>query len=379
MTPRRVSNVLVVIVFLAVVGGYGAVGLVKTVRERARWAMIRFVPWRLAPTWLEARFAERLPLRLAVAGWHGRAKAEWLHVSPTPRVLLGRQGWLYYNQSAEPGAVPPDDPAFPERLDRWAGALSARRAWLERRGIKYLIVLVPDKRSIYPEFVPRFAHHRGPPGVDELMVRCAGDPELTVLDLRPTLRALKSDGPVFWHTDTHWCPAGMRAGYAATATALARLFPVVGPPSPTGPERRVHIAGGDLARLIGSAERMPEEAPYWEWLTPPRARLVAETGEFQTDPMLAHVRPQVWVNDAPHLPRLLLLGDSFASEEFCAQLAEHCSRLVKVGSYASQEDLIERERPDVVIFEFTERMLETFVPRRPSSSLQHPDLLRVGK
>src|SRR5947209_20006577 len=188
MTPRRVANVLVVIVFLAVVGGYGAVGLVKTVRERARWAMIRFVPWRLAPTWLEARFAERLPLRLAVAGWHGRAKAEWLHVSPTPRVLLGRQGWLYYNQSAEPGAVPPDDRSFPERLDRWAEALSARRAWLERRGIKYLVVLVPDKRSIYPEFVPRFARRRRPPGLDELLVRCGGDPELAVLDLRPTLR-----------------------------------------------------------------------------------------------------------------------------------------------------------------------------------------------
>jgi hypothetical protein len=378
MTPRKLANVLVVAIFLAAVGGYGGLSVGNALRDRARLVLARFASWRQLPGWVESHFTEHLVERTTIAGWNGRAKTRWLRASPSPRVLLGRDGWLFYNPTAEPGDVPPDNPSFPERLERWAAALSARRAWLAERGISYLVVLAPDKQSIYPEYVPRFVRRAS--SFDDLLVRLEKDTELEVLDLRPTLRAAALAGPVFWRTDTHWNPFGAYRGYASTVYTLGHSFPTMATLSPLAfAIRRTHSGGGDLARLIGLSGRMPEDAWRYDMLAPPRARLVDDGGEFRSDPRLTHVRPQVWVNDTSEGPRVLLLGDSFADETYCSLLAENCSRLVKVGSYAGQEELIERERPDVVVFEFAERILQTYVPRPPAASFQHADFLRVGK
>jgi hypothetical protein len=367
MTPRTIANVCVIAIFLATVGGYGGLSLGNAVRDRTWPALARFVPWRQLPGRAEEQFTEHLLGRTVIARWNGRAKTDWFKVSPSPRVLRGRDGWLFYNSAAEPGAVAPDDRSFPERLDRWATALSARRAWLTERDIHFLVVLAPDKQSIYPEYVPAFARH-GAGGLDQLLVRLGADCELNVLDLRPTLRAAAPAGSVYWRTDTHWNPAGAYLGYVATVNALARSFPVMNPLLHSAfASRPIHSGGGDLARLIGLNGQMPENASRYDVLTPARARLVDEGAELRSDQRLSHVRPQVWVNDSSDGPKVLLLGDSFADDTYCSLLAEHCSRLVKVGSYAGQEELIERERPDVVVFEFAERVLQTYVPRPPAA------------
>jgi hypothetical protein len=364
MNSRRVADAAIVGLFLAITAGYGGASLRNALTDAAKSAEGGAVSWKLWPAWAEKYFTDHLAIRDAVVAWHGRIKAEWLRSSPNPQVLLGRGGWLFYNQSALAGTLSPGDPAFTERVDRWAAALSARRAWLAERGIRYLVVLAPDKQSIYPDYLPRFARRHGPTGLDDLLVRCSCDPELSILDLRPTLRAARPAGPVYWHTDTHWSPTGAYLGYGATVTALGRWFPTMTPLPPTAfAARPMHSCGGDLARLIGLLGRMPEDAPRLEPLTPAHARLVNDAAELRSEPQLTHVRPQVWVNDTPDRPRVLLLGDSFADEAYCSLLAEHCGRLVKVGSYGSQEALIERERPDVVVFEFVERTLEGYVPR----------------
>jgi alginate O-acetyltransferase complex protein AlgJ len=363
---RRVADATLVSLFLLAIAGYGGASLRNAITDSAKLAEGRTLPWKFWPTWAEKYFSEHLAVRDAVVSWHGRIKAEWLRTSPNPEVWLGRDGWLFYNQSAKAGAVSPGDPNFPDRLDHWADALSARRAWLAERGIKYLVVLAPNKQSVYSEYVPRFARRRGPTGLDELLVRCGRDPELNILDLRPALRDARTAGPVYWHTDTHWNAAGTYAGYISTVAALGRWYPAMAPlPPTTFVPRPVQTSGGDLSRMIGLPGRMPDEGISLERLTPARARLVNELADFHSDLLLAHVPPQVWVNDLVGGPRVLLLGDSFANDEYCSLLAEHCGGLVKVGSYAGQQALIERERPDVVVFEFVERTLEHVTLRGP--------------
>src|SRR5437868_10068018 len=171
MTTRRVTDAILVGFFLTTIAGYGGASLRNAVADRAKLAEGRALPWKFWPTWAEKYFSEHLAVRDAVIACHGRIKAEWLRTSPNPQVWLGRGGWLFFNQAAVAGAVSPGDPAFADRLDRWAEALSARRAWLAKRGINYLIVLAPDKQSVYPEYVPRFARRHGPTGLDELLLR----------------------------------------------------------------------------------------------------------------------------------------------------------------------------------------------------------------
>jgi hypothetical protein len=366
MTPRNAANTVLVGLFLTCLGGYAAASLHNAVADGGGLWEAFDQPWRSLAARVEAHFNTHLAGRDAIVTAHARLKTDWLGTSPNPKVWLGRDGWLFFNHAAEPGFLPPHDPGLPARLDRWAAALSARRTWLAERGIHYLVVAAPDKQSIYPDFLPRLARRRGPSPLDELLERCRHDPDLALLDLREPLRAARPAGTLYRLADSHWTPAGVHAGYAATVTALARWYRNLEPSPPTAfaasPER---FAGGDLARLIGLASRTTETSPRPVRQTPAHARPVDELVEYQPEPLLSHVWPRVWVNDTPCLPRVLLLGDSFADDEFCELLAEHCGRLVRLGAYSGQEALVERERPDVVICQFVERMLEGYTPRGP--------------
>jgi alginate O-acetyltransferase complex protein AlgJ len=365
MAPRKAANVVVVAIFLIAVTGYGVASARNTVADRAKLATAFHHQWRLLPATVEDDFTAHLAARDALITWHGRLKADWLHASPTPKVWLGRDGWLYFNHAAEPGSASPHDPAFSARLDRWAAALSARRAWLASRGIQYLVVAAPDKQTIYPEFLPRVARRHGETPLDNLLARCRRQPGLSVLDLRGPLRVGRQAAPVYLHTDSHWSPAGACVSCEAVVNSLARWYPAAPLPRLSLSPEPVQIGGGDLARMMGLAARRSEVVRGLAWPAPPRARESTERVTFERDPNLTHVPPRVWVNDAPGQPRVLLLGDSFTDDTFCQLLAEDCARLVKVGSYECQADLIEREKPDVVVFEFVERILEKYVPRGP--------------
>jgi hypothetical protein len=363
---RRVADIVLVAVVVTGTTAYAAASLSNAVADRVGLIVALKQSWRALPTQIEEHFNTHLAGRPALVAAHARLRADWLGASSNPKVWLGRDGWLFLNHASESGFMAPHDPALAVRIDQWAAALSTRRRWLAERGIKYLVVAAPDKQTIYPDYLPRLARQRGPTPLDGLIERCNADPNLTVLDLRQPLRAARPKGLVYRLTDSHWTANGMYAGYVATTVYLGRWYPSL---TPLPPEdfavRPVRTAGGDLARLLGVTGWRTEDAPRLERLTSARAQAVNESIDYVPEPLLVHVRPRVWVNDAPGLPRVILLGDSFADDDFCALLAEHCSRLVRVGSYRGQERLIERERPDVVIGQFVERMLAGYVQKGP--------------
>ena len=47
------------------------------------------------PARFEAYFADRFGFRGTLLRWNSVAKAGWLGVSPTPKVVIGRDGWLF--------------------------------------------------------------------------------------------------------------------------------------------------------------------------------------------------------------------------------------------------------------------------------------------
>jgi len=65
---------------------------------------------------------------------------------------------------------------------------------------------------------------------------------------------------------------------------------------------------------------------------------------------------EMYVCDKPGLPRAVMLRDSMAIA-LIPLLSENFSRIVYVSSRTLDRDLIEREKPDIVIEELVERSL----------------------
>lgn len=162
------------------------------------------------------------PAALAVRPPIARATARWLRRG-NQRVVIGREGWLYYRPSLDHTWGPPIrsdlDPGSPG-----AAIVTYARA-LAERGIKLVLVPVPGKESIVPEPLGGdWADASEPPrnrGITPLIaaLRGAGVDVVDAGQLLWQARA-RSQEPLFLQGDTHWTPAGLEVVVEAVAARV---------------------------------------------------------------------------------------------------------------------------------------------------------------
>ncbi|MFT4074395.1 MAG: hypothetical protein QM647_02610 [Asticcacaulis sp.] len=128
-------------------------------------------------------------------------------------VLPGRDGWLFSREEY-------DAPRLSSGVTATIRQAADARQALESRGIHLLVVIVPAKARIYGEATGRYAWPDSLHPVYDDLILGLGRAGVPVVDLRPTLLAVKSHEPAYFHTDTHWTPAGAQAAAGAIAQAV---------------------------------------------------------------------------------------------------------------------------------------------------------------
>jgi alginate O-acetyltransferase complex protein AlgJ len=299
----------------------------------------------LAQEW-DKYFADNFGLRKLLIGGHRLLASRVLGTSLSPAVVVGKSDgdrrWLYYHASATGDGVGLESilgqkPYRPEVLAAMAEQLRGTTALVRSRGAKLVIVVAPDKQTIYPEYLP--ADRQPKPGtlsrLDQFWAMAAKLDAVPLLDLRETLRQAKLDRQLYYPSDTHWNVHGLLLAYQAIARMLAqqdpawRPLPVEHLALSAGP-RRV----GDLASLMG----LPAIGGDRDWLLVPE-RLAALAG--------------------PKRGKLLLVADSFGQALqmfFELQFEQVSKRYVTRGTRKTvTAPLLDAEKPDVVILESAER------------------------
>ena len=184
------------------------------------------------PARFEAYFNDQFGFRKRLIHWLNIIKVAGLGVSPSSKVVLGRNGWLFHGDLYLDyyRAISLSRRA---KLAMWQQLLESRRDWLAARGIPYLVVFVPTKSTMYPEYMPRVYNRVDRESrLDQLKAHLKTHSTLTILDLREPLLAAKSDGQIYYRTDTHWNNRGAYAGYARIMEALSAWFPAARGHSP---------------------------------------------------------------------------------------------------------------------------------------------------
>ena len=371
---------VVVALFVAAIG-VGLAGLFRAPREaptqfenrrtEALAAMPRTWPeLRDYPVRFERFFDDRFGMRGPLVRLDHWARAIVFGVSPVPKVLIGKSGWLYFRGEDA------------KALDRWyrgneaisdalIGAIRAellqRQAFLASRGIPFLVVVVPEKYSIYPEYLPDWAVPRAArTPFDRLVTTLAGDTQLHFVDLRTALRAAKGADRLYYQTDSHWNYLGATVGYGAFMPEVAKLLPGF---SIAAVQRPRYVAGvdyysGDLAQMLGLPRQFREDdiAPLSKILATPLSRCA------QLDPAASGADVETFVYRCPNPPRFtaLVYRDSMGIR-LLPMLAENFSRSTFVTSAQLDAELVDRLRPDIVIEEMVERALTGVAayPMRP--------------
>jgi alginate O-acetyltransferase complex protein AlgJ len=320
---------------------------------------------RTFPAGLEAYFNDHFGFRRQLI----RCEQEWKHeffkeTSSRPDVIIGRDGWLFYTAQQMMENYRGLKTFTPEDLQNWQALLEKRRDWLARRGIKYLCVIPPDKHSIYPEYLPAWMTKVQPQTkLDQFFSYMRTHSTVEVLDLRPALLEAKQTARTYFYTDSHWNSYGGFIGYQSLLRSLARQLPDLGEPLPNEAFEATpwQEKGGDLELLLGidMAER---EGVLLTALPSLQFPAIIEDINISVKQWPKDMEP-VYTENPSKKYTLLTFRDSFL-RAWIQLLGYHFKRAVHIWQYNWNIDLIDREKPDVVIDEILERFFNELDTRQ---------------
>ena len=223
---------------------------------------------------------------------------------------------------------------------------------------------MPDKHTVYPEYLPSYLRQtKRESRLDQLIAHLRGRSNVEVVDLRQALLPQKRQYQLYFRLDTHWDRVGAFIGCREIMVRLARWFPNVQVPRWEDVEVAPARAGQhDLIDFLGMRVGDLRDPVRSVTVKQPRpARIVAD------DPRVLdndNAIVEVVTSDSPgaEIPRAVVLRDSSAIS-LIPLLSEHFGHAVYLWSSDPYRRQVERERPNVVIWQMTERWLMQPVPQ----------------
>ena len=367
-----IALVAILLPVMAWVDPLGGAAIRWEKRRASRWPSVSTLtsPATFGADFSQA-FADRFGMRSALIVLQHWALVDIFGVSPVWNVMIGREGWLIWlgedGQSLDRHyrgvrAVPDTE------ADAYVAEVKRRSDYLRSRGIAYLTVIVPEKFTIYPEYLPAWVAQAPTPSLlARTMDRLAKDGTVPYVDLRPLLRDAKGTTgpePLYYLTDTHWNLAGAGIGYMAIMRKVQELLPGR-IPSIAPPVRPTYVPGrdlywGDLARVMGIPFRY-RETDY------------LPLGKVRRDPASVGLRARLVTPDKDafkiyghpdsSLPRLLMYRDSMAIA-LMPMISENFSWSAYINASTLDKSQVADEHPDIVIDEIVERGMVR-IGRRP--------------
>jgi hypothetical protein len=228
-------------------------------------------------------------------------------------------------------------------------------------------MIVPDKNSVYPEFLPSSVRMVGPSRYRQFVDAMAAAGEPLVDPLPALLRHKVGEQHLYWMTDTHWTCFGAWFAYQALMDAVEPL----GLPGVRRMGRNdlwfkqlEDVPGRDMAENMLQLEDVVRDDRGMRCRYKQERDLVAsntETGFRARNPYRPHQQQQHWryaPADGEPRTRLLLFRDSYANA-MLAHLLQSFDEVVVVPrpQLSFDQSFIDRYDPDIVVYEFVERAL----------------------
>ena len=293
------------------------------------------------PDEYQAYFHDNFGLRNLLVRWNSLLQFKWLKISPHPMVVIGKHDWLFL------GGKPTIDDYrgllsySMEELDFIQRRFDSDAAMLKSRGIQYLVVICPNKDTVYPEFMPdNITRVRETRRLDQLKrhLQDRGS-QVRLVDLRDALINAKNRCPVYDKLGTHFNPFGGFVAYQEIMRELAVSFPGITPLTIDDHRIKVQTKPGANTDLT-----------YF-------SAIVGALSDFDVS-----LVPTAESKTHKKIPKLLMYHDSFVWQ-LHPYLVHDFDDIILIhhdDAYINHET-IQREKPDVVIYEVVERNLHALL------------------
>lgn len=251
------------------------------------------------------------------------------------QVLLGKEDWLFY-KSTEDGDPISDYQGINHydvaTMQAVADKLTNERNQFANYGIDFYILSIPNKSSVYPEYMPDTIERKDTTSKTDLLMKYLEEnTDLNVVDAKPTLVKAKKKKPVYYKSDTHFNQIG------AFVTVQALKDKIDGKTDSLKDvkfDKVMNNYSGDLACLCDMQDTFNDDIQY------------------QLD--AATVNTKIKSNK-----RILVIGDSF-SEVMQSIMSQYFAEVKTVNIWSFEPSLLDEYKPDIVIWEHAERYTDRF-------------------
>ena len=266
---------------------------------------------------------------------------------------MGNKGWFFYNDI---GSI--NDYRRMSEVDSNLARYIVtnfliRQQWLQAKGIKFYILVPPNKERIYPDYMPKrikIIEGIGHNTLDYFAKYLMEFGGIKFIDPSDSLLAARRRKDVYYKTDTHWNTFGGFKGYQKLMYEVVKDFSdlrVFKENEFTYAE--VFNEEGDLSSMIGLNATNKRKEIMMKHID----SSIALDYNIPTKMVLKYSN----VISGPHKKRkLLMFRDSFGSY-MIPFLNLQFDETVYVWNYIFMHQLIEEEKPDIVVFESLQRFL----------------------
>jgi len=352
------------LVFILLIGT-GLILIVTRIKENTTLAENRkiaefpgwpthYAAWRAFPRQFENALNDRFPFRNALVMMYKKTAYKIFRHSTHPDVVVGQHDWLFYSGVDSMADYRGEAPFTSIQVSRMVTSLQRMQKEAQRQGSRFLLVLAPDKQTVYPEFLPASIKEGHPHRIDQL-VEALKRTDVQFLDLRPVFLKAKTLGEtLYYRYDTHWNDIGAYYGFAAILKSLGLPAPLR---ADVSFEDRSQARHSDIAvTMLGLNDLHEIDRQFVSFRSEGRTFApVLESPKSRT-PLFDVV--YVTTNGIPK--SALLVHDSFgvALKPFYASVFARCRCVWPYyleKPFEVPPELIAEEKPDYVIFLMVQR------------------------
>lgn len=256
-----------------------------------------------------------------------------------PSAVVGKDGWLFYTGEMSLRDYQKIDPLNISNIKKLVGVLNQMDAAVQGYGGTLLVIVPPDKSTIYPHYMPDQIPVIGTTtSLDRLIERTRVYGKYQLLDLRPTLIQASQSSHLYYKTDTHWNCLGAFYAYEDVISNLIKIHPEL-------PRYRMNDFNIDFFEVRG-------------------LDIARQMGTNIVDTELAFT-PKFEIDGTKETPGLMVVHDSFYNaclHQFFEATYQDIVRVPYVDvELADILEMIEKEKPKTVLVEFAERFMDYFL------------------
>ncbi|OMD97707.1 MULTISPECIES: hypothetical protein [Paenibacillus] len=281
--------------------------------------------------------------------------------------IVGKNDWLYYVTPEIIKDYQHLNLPTSQQLELWGDSFKLINEYLDEKDIPFITMINLDKKTIYPENYPSSIYKIGEVSRTDILVDYLSSKEkLDIFTPKKALFEAKKLQTLYSprYDNAHWNNYGAFIGYLELMERVKKYYPNIKILSwddfeITPYEREFNLY--DVVRF--------KETDY-AFKLKKESNAVQIKDKFK-DLNLIHSDLSVsYTNKDPNLPKVLILGDSYLYNFLTPYISESFSEMnfIYTDNINRLKSFIELYKPDIVIYENVERMLDGTLPSIVESS-----------